>query len=877
MQDLIGTTFGHYRIVEHLGGGGMGVVYRAEDTKLGREVALKFLPPEWSRDPAARERFLREARAASALEDSRICTVHDIDETDDGQLFIAMAFYEGETLKKQLERGRLPIGTAVDIAIQVAEGLELAHAADIVHRDIKPANLMLTQRDEVVIVDFGLAKLAGELSLTKSGSSLGTPHYMSPEQARGDRVDGRTDLWSLGVVLFEMLAGRRPFGGENNTAVARAILDDEPTALSDLRPEVPPELSVIVAKALEKDADKRYQSAGEFLAHLKGLQDQLSEREGPTEAAPSRVPSRRLHLAPVLVAAALFATTVAVVWFLRSDGVKEPADTALPRIVVLPFENLGLAEDAYFAAGMTEEITSRLGRVSGLGVISRNSAIRYAGTEKTMRQIGEELGVGFVLEGTVRWARQAEGSGRVRITPQLIRVADDTHLWADSYERLLDDIFAVQSEIAEAVVGQLGVALLPGEQRAIAARPTQSMEAHQAYLRGLEYYWDPDDTKESYELAVRMFERAVGHDPAFVAAHSLLSEAHSALYLLAYDRSPERLEAAREAALRALELDPDSPEGHRALGSYHSWGHRDYQQALEEYSLAARRLPNDSLIVAGIGWVRRRQGRFDEAIAGLEKALELDPRNAYSAKDLALTYQFIRHYPEADRYYDLSISLAPDQVEAYRLKARNHIVWKGSLGLARVTLERTPRVDVPAYFGMWVWLERYERDYQAALDRLAAAPDGVFAGWLWSEWKPMVEGDLYSLLNQPERARASYEAARVLLEKRAKETPQDHETRDFLGYVYAGLGRKADAIREARKAVELLPVSKDAFDGVGAVWTLAAVYTMVGEQDAAIDQLEYLLSIPSWLSAWDLRLDPHWDPLRDHPRFQALLEKYDVN
>jgi len=228
MQDLIGRTLGHYRIVEQIGEGGMGVVFRAEDTKLGREVALKFLPPEWSRDPAARERFLREARAASALEDSRICTIHDIDKTDDGRLFIAMAFYEGETLKKRLERGRLPIGTAVKIAIQVAEGLERAHSADIIHRDIKPANLMLTQRDEVVIVDFGLAKLAGELSLTKSGSSLGTPHYMSPEQARGERVDQRTDLWSLGIVLYEMLGGRRPFRGGRDAAVVRSILDDEP-------------------------------------------------------------------------------------------------------------------------------------------------------------------------------------------------------------------------------------------------------------------------------------------------------------------------------------------------------------------------------------------------------------------------------------------------------------------------------------------------------------------------------------------------------------------------------------------------------------------------------------------------------------------------
>jgi len=249
-------------------------------------------------------------------------------------------------------------------------------------------------------------------------------------------------------------------------------------------------------------------------------------------------------------------------------------------------------------------------------------------------------------------------------------------------------------------------------------------------------------------------------------------------------------------------------------------------------------------------------------------------RNPFSAADLASTYRFVRQYPEADRYYDLSISLAPDQVAAYTGKAFNQISWEGSLGLARATLESIPRVDVPEYISWWVRLEWCERDYQAALDRLAAAPDGMFVGWWWSGWILSVQGDLYSLLNQPELARASYEAARVVLEKRAKETPQDEVTRSILGSVYAGLGRKADAIREARKAVELLPVSKDALDGVGPVWSLAMVYTMVGEHDAAIDQLEYLLSIPSDRSTWHLRLDPRWDPLRDNPRFQALLEKY---
>jgi serine/threonine-protein kinase len=555
-------------------------------------------------------------------------------------------------------------------------------------------------------------------------------------------------------------------------------------------------------------------------------------------------------------------------------------------LAVLPFENLGSPEDAYFAAGMTEEITSRLAQVSGLGVISRSSAIRYEGTEKSIRQIGEELGVGFVLEGTVRWAPQPEGPGRVRITPQLIRVADDTHVWANSYDRVLNDIFAIQSEIAQTVVGQLGVTLLPQEQQSIEARPTESLEAYQAYLRGIDYLTDPDWAKESSEAAVRMFEQAVGHDPAFVAAHGLLSEAHTNMYWHEIDKTPERRKAAREAALRALELDPDSPEGHRALGRYHYQGDRDYQQALEEYTLAANRLPNDSRIAAQIAYVRRRQGRFDEAIAGLKKALELDPRNAGTAWELGETYRYVRQHREANRCYDLSISLAPNQATAFGLKAENVIAWKGSLERARATLESMPRADVAARFFAWFFLERFERNYQAALDRLAAAPEGLSAPFLGG-WKPveghlyrrdLYRGDLYRLLNQPERARASYEAERVVLEERAKEMLQD-QTRlgtrsrihSSLGFVYAGLGRKADAIREAQHAVDLLPVSKDALDGVDPVGALAVVYTRVGEREAAIDKLEYLLSIPSVTTAWILRLDPTWDPLRDHPRFKKLV------
>ena len=874
MQKLIGRTLGHYRVVEHLGGGGMGVVYRAEDTKLGREVALKFLPPEWSRDPAARERFLREARAASALEDSRICTIHDIDETEDGQLFIAMAFYEGETLKKMLERGRLPIGTAIEIAIQVAEGLERAHSADIVHRDIKPANLMLTQRDEVVIVDFGLAKLAGELSLTETGSSLGTPHYMSPEQASGGRVDERTDLWSLGVVLYEMLTGQRPFGGENSAAVARAILDDEPPKLTDLRPEAPPELGAIVAKALEKDASRRYQSAGEILGDLREFQSQLSDREGVTEAAPSRAPTRRrLYLAPVLVAAVLFVVTTAVIWFLRSGVVEQPVDTAPPRIVVLPFENLGPPEDEYFADGMTEEITSRLSAVSGLHVISRTSAVLYKDTDKAIRQIGEELNVQYVLEGTVRWERAVEGHGRVRITPQLIKVADDRHLWSNRYDRAIESVFEVQSDIAQQVVGQLHVSLLEPEKGALDGRMTDNPEAYEAYLRGQRNIRINDF--DLNKLAVTMFERAVELDPEFALAWASMADQHSRIYHYGNDRTPERRHASKQAVDRALELDPDLPEVRLALAFYYYRCDRDFEHALDEFSRVLAISPNNTYALSGRAWILRRQGQWEDAAGLLERVFALSPRDSGTPFTLSQIYQSLRDFQKAKKYADLTISLAPDVVDGYLMKWQLYYV-QGRWRDARAVLD-----EVPAGLPMGITQfnqEFAERRFEEALATLNAIPKAEFErqmGERGAGLHAMFECNCYHFLGDQRGVEKACGRARFILEEQTKASPDNEELHLWLGAVYATLGRKDDAIREGELALAL--AKHDVLLVSAAVNDLAQIQVFLGNHDEAIEQIEYLLSTPGGLNVGYLHEHPYWDPLRDHPRFQALLEKYDTN
>ncbi len=458
---MIGRTISHYRILEKLGEGGMGVVYRARDRKLKRDVALKFLAPDLTRDSAAKARFIREAEATSALDHPNICTLHAIEETEDGRLFLAMACYEGETLKDRLERGPLPVAAAVDIAAQVAAGLAKAHERGIAHRDIKPANVFITGDGLVKILDFGLAKLAGRAQLTTTGTTLGTVAYMSPEQVRGDESDGRTDLWSLGVVLFQMIGGRLPFRGEFDSAVIYNILNEAPAPLTSLRETIPVDLERVVDRCLAKDRRQRHQSAGELQADLHRLAASLqASADAATVSMPSRRAARRaggrwLPRLGLVAAAALVIGTAA--HFLPGSGTP-PADGRI-RLAVLPFANLGAPQDEAFCSGVTDVITARLAGIRGLGVVSRQSTLPYRGSSLSAPQIGRQLGVDYILEGTVQRENPAPGTVRVRIVPQLIRVADDTHVWAGTYDESLAEVFEAQTAIARRVAHALDITL----------------------------------------------------------------------------------------------------------------------------------------------------------------------------------------------------------------------------------------------------------------------------------------------------------------------------------------------------------------------------------------------------------------------------------
>ena len=501
----------------------------------------------------------------------------------------------------------------------------------------------------------------------------------------------------------------------------------------------------------------------------------------------------------------------------------------------------------------------------------------YKGRQVPVRQIGEELDVTHVLEGTIRWDRAGEGHGRVRITPQLIQVADDSHLWSERYDRVLEDIFAVQSDIAEQVIAALQASLVEPEQRALETRPTDNMEAYQAYLLGVRYWWSSQDERHQ-RLTVEMLERAVRLDPEFAVAHAMLSEAHSRMYSFRYDFTPKRLEMARASAERAMALQPGMPEGHRALGTYYYYGFRDYDRALEHFAIAAETLTNDADLARGIFAVYRRQGRWDEALEALEKWRRIDPQGYLAAAEAATTYYLLRDFERAEQETRRAISIAPDRAEAYwEAGALNYVSWDGSTERARSLLASAPSLDSPEIEYTSLLLDFFDRKPEIVLTRLEGLSVDVFDLQLWYAPRELLECMCLTEMGEMQRAQRACFSAIEFMEREIQLRPHDYRVYTALGHAFALLGRSEEAVRAGQRAVELMGPSKDAADGPYQEIELAKIYTRIGEADKALDLIDKLLSMPCELSVGLLRLDPVWDPLRDNPRFQALLEKYDTN
>jgi eukaryotic-like serine/threonine-protein kinase len=656
---MIGKTLGRYRVLEKIGRGGMGEVFLAEDTSLRRRVALKFLPPEMREDAEARKRFIREARSAAALDHPYICHINEVAESE-GRDFIVMEYVEGQALRGKIGQGPLALGETLQIGIEVAEALEAAHGKGIVHRDIKPENIMLTRTGHAKVMDFGLAKqmdapaeaeIGGPTMtlVTSEGTTLGTLAYMSPEQLRGQDADARSDIWALGVTLYEMAAGSRPFKGQSGFELSSAILNQAPLPLP---PEVPAELGAAISRCLEKEPAKRYQRAQDVRSAL----DAVRAGTASTWAAWRYRLARRPWLAPAAAAVVL----AALVFGLDVGGIRTRltggAEGRAFKLAVLPFENLtGDPEQDYLSDGLTQEMISQLGSLhpGRMSVIARTSVMRYKKSRTPIDQVGRELGVDYVLEGSAR--READ---RIRISAELIQVRDQTQLWARSYEREMSGILDLQSEVAKRVAEALALKLLPSEEARLARVRAVDPTAYEAYLKGALHR--ERVTKEGFEAAELYYGIALDHDPNYAAAWAGIGSVWISRQQMGIVPPKEAFPKAKAALDKALELDDEEAETNRVLAGYLSWGEWDWEAADKAWKRAFELNPDYATALPGYAHFLMNTGRTGEAMDKIKRALELDPFNARIQSFYAMVLLYVRRYDDAIAAARKALSMQPE-------------------------------------------------------------------------------------------------------------------------------------------------------------------------------------------------------------------------
>jgi TolB-like protein/Tfp pilus assembly protein PilF/tRNA A-37 threonylcarbamoyl transferase component Bud32 len=860
----------------------MGVTYRATDTSLQRKVALKIIKIDIAaRSADARERFIREARAAAALRHEHIAAVHQFGmRLETGQYFYAMELIEGETLDERVRRdGPLDARTTIVIAQQVTSALAAAEKCGLVHRDLKPANLMLVSPDGerahvtnntkllVKIIDFGLAKALHTQTDPKSLTHdrfVGTPAFASPEQFEHSALDVRSDIYSLGETLWFALTGKTPFGGRRVDEIHRAQKSNALPVEQLKAAHVPHRLRSLLESMLAFEPASR-PGTRELAARLQ-------------RCSPEARSVRRTRAA--LAAAALVVLGVSALFVFQPPRIQNAPLNPTPKksIAVLPFENLSPDPDnAYFADGIQDEILTRLAKIADLRVISRTSTSRYQGKPANLREIAKQLGVANILEGSVQ-----KVADQVRVNVQLVNAQTDSHLWAETYDRKLTDIFGVESEIAKGIAESLQAKLTGHEEQAIAAKPTDNVEAYNAYLRGLAYSLKPLSNTPANALGAQKYLReAVRLDPKFAVAWALLSYVDARGYLTTNLQPTVALrEEAQQAADTALSLEPNLGQAVLAKGFYHYACLKDYNTAARYFEQARQFLPNSSRIPELLAYVTRRRGEWDQSESYFNEAERLDPQNGQLLTQHALSYMRLRRFPEALRRLDQVLNMTPDDDHA--------LAFKAGIAQAQGDLPRAAALLAPLHPNADDSVVLEAQVYQAILERRPAQiiprlkdildkPDpalGYFNGdlRLWLGWAQEVAGDHAA-------AQKSWQQARAELESFLKEQPENFNLLGSLALTNMGLGDKSAALALAERAIAVNPIEKDAVSGPAPIQVLAAVAAQMGEPDRAIAALRKLLSIPvltdtaAPLTPALLRLDPMFDPLRNDPRFQKLCEE----
>jgi serine/threonine protein kinase/Flp pilus assembly protein TadD len=880
------SDFGDYELLEEIGRGGQGVVYRAHQKSLNRTVALKVIGlGSWATETHLK-RFRREAEAAASLNHPGIVPIHEVGERD-GACYFSMGLVEGEQLDAILksatadssrgERGPMPIRRAVELIAKVARTVHYAHEHGILHRDIKPGNILLDQYGEPHLTDFGLARLVeAESTVTGTLEVLGTPSYMAPEQAAGEttKLGKATDVYGLGAVLYQLLTGHPPFAGGTTYETIKLLLETEPRQPRLLNPKADRDLSTICLKCLEKDPKRRYSSA---LALAKDLEHWLKHE--PIQAKPSgffthaRKWVRRNPSTTVLVTLLIaFAIGLSVtVWN------RKPAVLISKSIAVLPFENLSPHPDsAYLADGIQEEILTRLANIADLRVISRTSTRHYQSKPRNLGEIGKQLGVANVLEGSVQ-----KIADQVRVNVRLVNAQTDSHLWADTYDRKLTDIFGIESEISKRIAHSLQVKLSGREEQALELKPTNNPEAYDAYLRGLSFEALNYSTAYSpgrLGKVATLFEQAVRLDPNFAVAWAQLSRAHARLYF--NEVAPATRDDAKRALENAQKLEPNAPETLLASGYFQYWVLRDYGTAKTTFGRVSKMLPGSSEVSHALALVNRREGHWGESIACFEQTLSLDPRNVELLMNSAETYAMARQFQAALKLYDRVLDITPNDLDVMRAKAS---IYEGQGNLqeaAKLLTEVNAQTPSDRAFGTKITQLQLERNYNEAIQLLQVRLTQFHYDSEQLKGYDQVRLAFFQhFAGDTAGAQDTAEQARKTLEQFYRNHPDNGTPASVLSQAYALIGEKDSALKLAEHAITLLPRAKDAVSGPGLEENLAATQTLVGENSRAISTLAQLLQTFYWSRYFPppitpalLRLDPLWDPLRGDPAFQKLCE-----